>query len=166
MPASMLAHEAMAQKGPKAFWEAHDLIFENQKEIEDDHLWGYAAKLGLDVEKVKNAVKNNTHKAKIDANQELANDMNASGTPHFFVNGRRLVGAQPVEKFKTIIDEEIKKSEALLKKGTAPKDLYAEIIKNGKEPPPPETKEVSEPPKDAPWKGAKDPKVIIHEFHG
>ena len=49
----------------------------------------------------------------------LGDDVQASGTPHFFINGRRLVGAQPFEKFKTIIDEEIKKAERLVAKGTA-----------------------------------------------
>ena len=34
-------------------------------------------------------------------------NVQASGTPHFFINGRRLVGAQPYEKFQKIIDEEI-----------------------------------------------------------
>jgi protein-disulfide isomerase len=163
-PASMLAHEAKAQKGMKGYWAAHDLLFENQKKLEDEDLWGYAETLGLDVTKVKNAVKNNTHQKVIAANQELAGDIQASGTPHFFINGRRLVGAQPLDKFKTIIDEEIKKTDAMLKKGIAKKDVYAEIMKTGKEPPPPETKEVGAPPKDAPKKGAKIPKVIIHEF--
>ena len=121
-------------------------------------------KLGLDVEKVKSAVADNKYKSVIAANQELAGDMNASGTPHFFINGRRLVGAQPFPAFKTIIEEEIKKAEALVKKGVKVEDLYAELIKNGKEPPPPERKEVGAAPKDAPFKGAKDAKVVIHEF--
>jgi protein-disulfide isomerase len=163
-PASMLAHEAMAQKGSKGYWAAHDLLFQNQKKLEDEDLWGYANTLGLDVDKVKNAVANNTHAKVIAANQELASDINASGTPHFFINGRRLVGAQPFAKFKTIVDEELKKTDAMLKKGIAGKDIYTEIMKTGKEPPPPEMKEVGAAPSDAPAKGAKNAKVIIHEF--
>ena len=42
---------------------------------------------------------------------DLADDFQARGTPHFFINGRRLVGAQPFEKFKKIIDEEIAKAQ-------------------------------------------------------
>ena len=57
-----------------------------------------------------------THKKEIDADQDLAEDFQASGTPHFFVNGRRLVGAQPQEKFEKIIDEEITKAQALIAK--------------------------------------------------
>jgi protein-disulfide isomerase len=163
-PASTLAHEAMAQKGSKGFWAAHDMLFENQKALEDADLWGYAEKLGLDVDKVKEAVASNKYKAKIDDFQALAGDLNAGGTPHFFINGRRLAGAQPVAAFKKIIDEEIPKAEALLKKGIAADKLYEEIIKEGKEPPPPEMKDVGAPPGDAPKKGGKSPKVVIHEF--
>ncbi|MEZ4446056.1 MAG: DsbA family protein [Polyangiaceae bacterium] len=164
LPASMLAHEAMAQKGVDGFWKAHDLLFENQKALEDEDLWKYAAQLGLDVDKVKAAVAGSTYQAAIAANQELAGEIEANGTPHFFINGRRLVGAQPFDKFKSIIDEEIKKAEALVAKGIAKDKVYAELIKNGKEPPPPEQKEVGDPPADAPKKGAKDWKVRIHEF--
>ena len=63
-------------------------------------------------------MKTHKYKAAIDADADLGDDMQASGTPHFFVNGRRLVGAQPVEKFAEIIDEELTKTTALLAKGT------------------------------------------------
>ncbi|MCA9621941.1 MAG: thioredoxin domain-containing protein, partial [Myxococcales bacterium] len=112
LPASMLAHEAMAEQGVKGFWKAHDLLFENQKSLEDQDLWGYAEKLGLDVDKVKAAVQNESYKSTIAAYQGLAGELEANGTPHFFVNGRRLVGALPFEKFKTVIDEEIAKAKA------------------------------------------------------
>jgi protein-disulfide isomerase len=164
MPASNFAHEARAQKGDKAFYEAHDLLFANQKALEDNDLWGYAGKLGLDVEKVKAAVASNKFAALIEHNQELAGDVQASGTPHFFVNGRRLKGAVPFSKFKPIIDEEIIKAKKLLASGTKPANLYAELIKKGKAPPPPEKKDAGEIPKNAPFKGPANAKVVIHEF--
>ncbi len=163
-PASNFAHEARAQKGDKGFYAAHDLLFANQKKLEDEDLWGYAAQLGLDVEKVKAAVSGDKFAALIARNQELAGDVQASGTPHFFVNGRRLKGAVPFAKFKPIIDQEIAKAKKLLAGGTAPDALYAELIKNGKAPPPPEKKDAGVPPKNAPFKGPANAKVVIHEF--
>ncbi|WP_437872316.1 DsbA family protein [Sorangium sp. So ce363] len=163
-PAAELAMEARAQKGEKGFWDAYYLLWKNQQKLSDDDLLGYAKELGLDVEKVKAAIATKKFGASIAADQELADDLQASGTPHFFINGRRLVGAQPIDKFKTIIDEEIKKSEALLAKGVAAKDLYAEIIKDGKEPPPPERKEVSAPAPNSPWKGGEKAKVVMQVF--
>ncbi|WP_437941311.1 DsbA family protein [Sorangium sp. So ce341] len=163
-PAAELAMEARAQKGDKGFWDAYYLLWKNQQKLSDEDLLGYAKELGLDVEKVKAAIATKKHGAGIAADQELADDLQASGTPHFFINGRRLVGAQPIDKFKTIIDEEIKKAEGMLAKGVAAKDLYAEIIKDGKEPPPPERKEIAPPPPNSPWKGGERAKVVMQVF--
>ena len=95
--------------------------------------------LGLDVAKVKAAIKDAKYKKDIDADMELGEDVQASGTPHFFVNGRRLVGAQPFEKFQKIIDEELAKYDA--QKGKiAGKDYYASLMKDAKGAPEPEKK--------------------------
>jgi protein-disulfide isomerase len=162
-PASILSIEALNQKGIKSFWEAHHLLFKNQKALSDDDLAKYAGELGLDVEKVKAAIAENKYASIIQADSDLADDLEASGTPHFFVNGRRVKGAQPVDAFKAVIDEELKKAEALLGKGIAKADLYAELMKSGKEPPPPEVK-VIDPVDGAPMKGGEKAKVQIHIF--
>jgi protein-disulfide isomerase len=163
-PAAQLAMEARAEKKDAGFWAAHDMLFKNQQKIADEDLLGYAKELGLDVDKVKVAINEHKYKAEIDADQELADDIQASGTPHFFINGRRLVGAQPIEKFKAVIDEELKKAEAIIAKGIAAKDVYNEIIKDGKEPPPPEKKTVDAPAPDSPWKGGEKAKVVMQIF--
>src|SRR6185503_5980919 len=118
-----VTREARAQKGDKGFWEAHDKLFEIQPKLEDADLEAAAKDLGLNVDKVKDAMKTHKYKKEIDADAELGDDVQASGTPHFFINGRRLVGAQPFEKFKKIIDEEITKAQGLLAKGTKPEAL-------------------------------------------
>jgi protein-disulfide isomerase len=187
-PASELALEARAEKGDKGFWAAHDLLFkkecqgkadaqdkqscesaqgkwiDNQTKQSDEDLLGYAKELGLDEAKVKAAISEHKYQAEINADQDLADDIQASGTPHFFINGRRLVGAQPVDKFKSIIDEEVKKAEALVSKGVPAKDLYNELTKDGKEPPPPEKKTVEAPAADSPWKGSEKAKVVMEIF--
>ncbi len=140
------------------------MLFKNQQKIADEDLLGYAKELGLDVDKVKLAIKDHKYQAGMQADQDLADDIQASGTPHFFINGRRLVGAQPVEKFKAVIDEEMTKAQALVGKGIKAKDVYAEIIKDGKEPPPPEKKTVDAPAANSPWKGGKDAKVTMQVF--
>ncbi|HEU4412744.1 MAG TPA: thioredoxin domain-containing protein [Polyangiaceae bacterium] len=163
-PAATLALEARAQKGDKGFWEAHDKLFASAPKLEDADLETVAKDLGLDVAKVKDAIAKDKYKAQIDADQGLADDLNASGTPHFFINGRRLVGAQPIEKFQAIIDEEVKKAEGLRAKGIAADKVYDEIMKEGKEPPPPEKKQVAAVTKDQPFKGGDKAKVVIQEF--
>ncbi len=162
-PAAELAMEGQAEHGNKGFWDLHDRLFDSQPKIEDADLDTIAQAAGLDLGKVKDARTNHKYKALIDADNDLADDMQASGTPHFFVNGRRLVGAQPPEKFNAIIDEEIPKAQALLAKGTAPGALYDTLIKDGKGAPEIEKKTVALAP-HAPARGNMNAKVTIQEF--
>jgi protein-disulfide isomerase len=110
----------------------------------------------------------------IKRDQQLASTFGARGTPNFFINGRKVTGARPFPAFKTIIDEEIKKAEALLKKGTPKANIYAELTKNGK------TKAAAPAARKAPKedkivytvpvsandmvKGGKNAKITIVEF--
>src|SRR6185436_10587972 len=134
-----------------------------QPKLEDADLEKAAGELGLNVDKVKAAIKDQKYKKDIDADVELSDDVNASGTPHFFINGRRLVGAQPFEKFQKIIDEEVKKYDDQKGK-VAAKDYYDSLMKDAKGAPEPEKKTVAPPPAGAPWKGAANAKVVIQEW--
>jgi protein-disulfide isomerase len=163
-PAANLARAARAQKGDAAFWDVHDRLFDAQPKLEDDDLREVARAAGLDVAKAMSAVTKNTYASAIDGDMELADDVQASGTPHFFVNGRRLVGAQPPEKFKALIDEEMAKAQALVAKGTAPTAVYDALIKDGKGPASPEKKSVAAPKGAAPTRGPARAQVTIQVF--
>ena len=84
----------------------------------------YAAEVGLNVGKLKKDWDDPKIKAEVEADQKLAGSVGANGTPTFFINGRELVGAQPADAFEKIIDDEIKKADELMKKGTPLKDVY------------------------------------------
>ena len=163
-PTAIMARHAFKTKGDKGFWDAHDALFESQPALEDDNLKTIADKIGMQWDAVKTAIDGNKYMDKIDQSMELAMDLQARGTPHFFVNGRRLSGAQPFESFKKLIDEELAKAKALVAKGTPKAKVYEEIIKEGKEPPPPEKKEVPAPDASMPFKGGANAKVVIQEF--
>jgi protein-disulfide isomerase len=174
-PAAQLALEAFNQGGAKKFWEAHDLLFQNQRALGRAELEGYAKQLGLNERKAKAALDNNTHQSKIDADQALARGLGASGTPSFFINGRSLRGAQPQPAFEKLIDEELAKAKKLVESGTSKAALYEAIIKDGATKPAaapaaagdaPDANKVYEiaDAKNAPFKGGKNAKVVIHEF--
>jgi protein-disulfide isomerase len=163
--------EVRAEKGDKGFWDVHDRFFAAQKDLMNgkeaniDGIVKIATDAGASADKVKAAITGQTHKKEIDADNELSQDFQASGTPHFFINGRRLVGAQPVEKFEKIIDEEIKKAQDLISKGTKPSEVYDALIKDGKGVPPPEMKDVpASLPANDPARGNMSAKVTIHEW--
>jgi protein-disulfide isomerase/tRNA A-37 threonylcarbamoyl transferase component Bud32 len=169
-PAAQMAREARAQKGDAGFWQAHDLLFEKRKDgtgsewLEDDQLVVYARSLGLDAQRVAEAIRGKKHTAVIEADQALADDLEAKGTPAFFINGRRLTGAQPLEKFKAMIDEEIVKAEALLRKGVPAAEIYATLIAEGKQPGGLEKKTVDPPSAQSPWKGSLNASVTVQIF--
>ena len=164
-PAAELALEARTQKGDAGFWRAHDKLFDAQPKLEDDDLFRIGAQLELDAAKLKTAIREKKHQKQIDVDAELGDDVQATGTPHFFVNGRRMVGAQPFEKFKTIIDEELRKFED--QRGRSPvaaKDYYASLMRDAKGAPEPEKKHAPPIPAGAPFRGGKDAKVVIQEW--
>jgi len=164
IPASTLARVAYKQKGSKAFWDAHHALFESQPKLEDSDLESVAQKLGITWNAVKSAIDDKKFQAKMDANSDLANDLNARGTPHFFVNGFRLSGAQPFEKFQEVIDAQLSKAKSIAARGIAKDKVYDEIMKEGKAPPPPEKKSVAAPTKDNPVRGSANAKVTIQIF--
>ena len=169
IPASMVTLEARAAKGDKGFWAAHDKLFDSQKKLEDDDLLAIAKDLGLNETKVKDAIagKNTAYADVIKADQAVATDFGATGTPAFFINGRKLTGAQPFEAFKKVIDEEMKRAEAALAGGAKQATLYDTLIKDGKgaeEGPEAKKGEPGPVPAGAPMKGAKNAKVTLQIF--
>ncbi len=118
-----------AHKQNKA-WELHDKMFTNQQALTVADLEKYAKEVGINVPKWKKDIDDPATDKLLAADQALASAVGANGTPTFFINGRELSGAQPLPAFQTMIDEEIKKADALLKSGTKPDQLYAKLMAN------------------------------------
>ncbi len=163
-PAAIFARYAYSKKGDKGFWETHDALFASQPKLEDDDLKAIADKVGIDWSGAKAAIDQNKFAERLDASVEQANDFQARGTPHFFINGVRLSGAQPFEKFKSVIDEQLAKAKAAVGRGVARNKIYDEVTKEGKEPPPPEKKDVPAPDASDPVKGGVTAKVVVQIF--
>lgn len=102
--ADMAAEAALAAGAQGKFWEMHDKIFANQKEISLDKLSGYAKELNLDMNKFNQDLETKRYKKTVDDDIKLGKGAGVRGTPTFFINGKKLVGAKPVNEFKTIID--------------------------------------------------------------
>ena len=102
------AAEAAAEQG--AFWEMHDLLLDHQEALASDHLLDHARQLGLDVDRFADDLRARVGSAHIADDVDSADLSGVTGTPTFFINGTRLVGAQPFEAFKAAIDKELKGS--------------------------------------------------------
>jgi protein-disulfide isomerase len=164
-PAAELAVQARVERGDPGFWKAHELLFANQQRLADEDLAGYARTLGFPPDRVARAIATHAHKAVIERDQALADEVEAKGTPTFFVNGRRLVGAQPIEKFRALVDQELASAEARVRAGVRPKALYDTIMKDAKGAAPAERVIVPAPTKASPGKGAPPgARVVVQMF--
>jgi protein-disulfide isomerase len=163
-PAANFARFAYEKGGDKGFWAAHEALFASQKNLDEAGLRDIAKKLNLNADQALQAVKDAKYQEEIDVSTDLAADFEARGTPHFFINGRRLSGAQPYEKFKELVDAQLTVAKALAAKGVAKDKVFRELMKTAKAPPEPEKKSVPAPTKDNPFKGPENAKIVIQEF--
>jgi len=187
-PAAELALEARAQRGEAGFWSAHDLLFakecsgspqlherqacmdaggtwrDHQLHLEDADLLDHGKALHLDAGKLKAALDGQRYAATIDDDVALSEDLHVQGTPNFFINGRHLMGAQPIETFRALIDEELEKARALVKGGVAPAAVYAKLQSTAKAPDAPERRALPAPTAENPGRGPADARVTVQVF--
>ena len=111
-PLSFHAHARPAAEAARCaeaqgkFWEYHEKLFASQ-DLSPEKLQALATEVGLDRAKFDECVAKQPFKASIDKDIADGADAGVTGTPAFFINGRMLSGAQPFEKFKEVIDEEL-----------------------------------------------------------
>jgi protein-disulfide isomerase len=130
-PAAIAAEEARAQGGDAKFWAMHDALFASAPALSDDDIVKAGQQVGLDVAKLKDALATRRHADRILRDQRLVTSLGANGTPAFFVNGRKISGALPFESFRTVVDEELAKAEALVRSGTPASQVYARLAERG-----------------------------------
>jgi Na+/H+ antiporter NhaA len=95
------AAEAAADQG--AFWEMHDLLLRNQDALEFDDLVRYADLIGLDVERFANDLREHVAAARVAEDVDSADLSGVSGTPTFFINGRRHYGAYDIDTLSAAV---------------------------------------------------------------
>ncbi|MFH1752238.1 MAG: DsbA family protein [archaeon] len=111
-----LSFHADAQKAAEAaecageqgkYFEMHDKIFENQSSIGVENLKQYAVDIGLDSSAFNTCLDSGTMAQEVQKDISDGQAYGVSGTPTFFVNGQKVVGAQPFTVFKQLIDAEL-----------------------------------------------------------
>jgi protein-disulfide isomerase len=158
---------ALAAGAQGKYWEMHEKLFSNQRALDPASTEASARELGLDVAKFKADVASAQLAEIVDRDLELGGGVGVTGTPAIFVNGRRIPGgAAPIETFKTLIDEEMGKAEAMVRSGTPAGQVYARILEKGQAPSGPKAPTVKkvDAPADAPAFGPAFAKVTIVEW--
>ncbi len=97
-PNAQRAAEAAEAAGAQgAFWQMHDRLFERQFALEDDNLIEYATELGLDGDRMRDALQAGTYRARVKEDLLSGLKSGVNGTPTFFLNGERYDGAHGTE---------------------------------------------------------------------
>ncbi|MEM4240381.1 MAG: DsbA family protein [Candidatus Woesearchaeota archaeon] len=114
-----LSFHQFAQKAAEAgecanvqgkFWEMHDMMFSKQNALRIEDLKSYAGQLGLDQAKFDACLDNGEMKAEVDRDFQDGTASGIQGTPGFIINGEHISGAQPLDKFKEVIDKKLAES--------------------------------------------------------
>jgi len=98
------AAAALAAGEQGKFWEMRELLFENQRSLNEELFVSKAKELGLNVDKFKKDMKSDSVKKQIEADKAEAERLGVRGTPNFFVNGVAVRGALPPAHFEGIIN--------------------------------------------------------------
>jgi protein-disulfide isomerase len=101
--AQLAAEAAEAAAGQGSFWEMHDLLFVHQDALGPADLMGYAEQLGLDVDRFTDDLRGHTGATRVAEDVDSADLSSVSGTPTFFINGRRHHGAYDISTLSAAV---------------------------------------------------------------
>ncbi len=99
------AAEAAALQGK--FWEMHDLLYENQTRLEPDIIPAWAKKIGLDLEKFGNDIKQGVVGKRIQEDRQSGIRSGVNGTPTFYINGTRYNGSPDYDSLREALESEL-----------------------------------------------------------
>ncbi len=105
--AQKAAEAALCAQDQGKFWELHDAMFGDQKNLEIADLEAKAQKLGLDAASFKRCLESGSKAAAVTEDVRQGSVAGVSGTPALFVNGQLVSGAVPYEKLAETIDQEL-----------------------------------------------------------
>lgn len=127
MAAALMAHSAQAQG---KFWPFHDLLF-SQRGLDPKTLFAYAEEVGLDVDEVQRELQTLAYAVPVREDIRQARRLMVRSTPTFFVNGRRITGAQSLFEFRDVVNEELGFVDNWRAQGVAKGSIYEHATKHG-----------------------------------
>jgi len=105
--AKMAAEAGLAAHQQGKFWELHDKMFANYRELSRDNVVAWAKELGLDEGKIAAALDAGTYSKAVDKDMADGQKVGVRGTPTFFLNGKLYGGGRDLASVKPVIDKEI-----------------------------------------------------------
>ena len=100
------AEAAMCAGEQNAYWPYHEKLFASEL-LGTEVYKQYAQELGLDMTTFEACINDHKYQQAIQTDSDFAVNLGVRSTPTFFINGLAIVGAQPLEVFKQVIDKEL-----------------------------------------------------------
>ena len=122
------AKAALAAGRQGKYWEMHDAMFAAQKQLGSIAFADLAAKIGLDDTQFALDMADAALDELIAQDEGVAKQFRVRGTPAAFVNGRFLGGAQPLDAYELVIEQERARAQALVAAGTPREQVYAKLM--------------------------------------
>lgn len=104
MPAALAASCAHEQN---KFWEYHDILYQNWEDLSLSNFKKWAKDLKLDAAKFNVCLETEKYKEEIQKNIKEGENVNVTGVPAYFINGKLLSGAQPYSDLKQLIEQQL-----------------------------------------------------------
>ena len=102
--AMVAARASLAAQSQDAFWGMHDLLFDHPQRRSDADMVAFAKELGLDTARFERDFHDQATLDEIETQRQSCLAAGAQGTPSFFVDDTVVVGAQPIEAFRDLLD--------------------------------------------------------------
>ena len=112
-PQARRAAEAAACANDQGkFWAYHDQLYASGADASPDRLKALAQATGLNIQAFDQCLSSGKHQQAVQKDIDEATRLGIGGTPAFIINGRWLSGAQPLESFVRVIEEELRQAES------------------------------------------------------
>jgi len=109
--ATLAAEAARCAADQGKFWQYHDTLYAKAPKLGPADLKVYAKEIGLDTASFDQCLESGKHKNAVQKDLAEGAKLGLTGTPSFFINGREISGAQPLEAFAAIIEEELARTQ-------------------------------------------------------
>jgi protein-disulfide isomerase len=111
--AAKAAEAAVCAERQEVFWEYHDLLFAQDQGLGSESLFFYASQAGLDQDAFSACLDSDEPAQVVMDDMQRGAAYGVRGTPAFFINGRVIYGAQPLEAFKRTIDAALEEADGI-----------------------------------------------------
>lgn len=106
------AAASLAANDQGKFWQMHDKLFANSRQLSDDHIFAMAKEIGLDMNRFTSDLASKKYDAIINKDLKDGEESGVAGTPAFFINGKLYNGSMEAAQVKPLIEAELGKAPA------------------------------------------------------